>query len=207
MLSLLKRFTTSEKRAPKVSRSHIALEALEPRWCMAAPTIDSIYFSLGGSGYVSIYGWVSDENRSTVKVNVSGVVNGQADVDPTGYFSFYGQTNTLGEITAQAIDEEQLLSDAVVHELTSDPPELGTLSAKAMMGSWWTVEGMVTDDTTNQLLLTFGGYLEGHSMMVTSGQKFTYYFNFDSKYGTSLITAFVTDEWGLKSEEQEVWLI
>src|SRR5262245_40075559 len=202
MLGLLTRC----RRRPPATRPHsvrLALEALERRDLLAAPSITGFTATTLVGHVARLSGTVTDENPATVRITFSGAVSGSTTVDATGHFSFSTTNAVLGSVTATGLDQENLSATAT-STLSSSAPVITNF--KAIMGSFgfWTFTGKVIDEDPSHCTVKFSGLpeLEGKTTTVAADGTFTY--TVQLKPGeTGMVLATATDCWGLTSQEAE----
>jgi hypothetical protein len=192
---------TASRRNPKKAeprRARLAVEALEERYCPAAPQITDFHVFYGSGTTVTLTGTVVDEQPSTVLVSFSGKVIGSTWASTSGTFSYTGQASRLGQVYATALDEEDLYSNTAQLTLTSNAPVIQNFQGSSGPDDLWTFTGTVVDESPGGLTVRFGGLLSGHSVTVWSNGTFMYTAQVT---GPGSVTAKTTDWWGLNSNE------
>lgn len=194
MLGLFRIF--HRRPAPVVARrTRLTLEALESRYCPAAPSITLTAVPTSGR-MVQVSGTVTDENPETALVQLGGVLSGMLIPDSSG--DFYGEVEAsgLGTATAQAIDDELLASSLASASISSAVPTI-TLSMSPGIGRVVSLNGQVTDEDPLGVVVTFSGVVPGGSTVTPDA---TGYFSLDVEAtGLGTITVQATDPWGQTS--------
>src|SRR5437660_9073679 len=85
------------------NRAVLRVEGLEPRYCPAAPVLNSFAATVLDGRNVQLSGMVQTDHGGVV-VNFSGVAGGTATVQANGSFSLNTTASALGTITAVATD-------------------------------------------------------------------------------------------------------
>lgn len=204
MLPSIWKFRAKPARRSRSTARKWQFESLEPRLCLAAPTLDPIGVTYGTGRNITVSGHVSDENPASATVTVSGVLAGSVSPNSMGNFSLSGVASGLGTVSAVAVDVESLSSNTSSAQVTSDTPVVSSLSVtETASGMGVTINGTVTDASPAGLTVILSGVVSTSVTTNGSGQ-FTV-----NTVATALGSVFasVTDVWGLTSNPASVNLI
>ena len=162
----------------------------------AAPSISGITVTKASSGkQITVTGHVTDALPGYASVSLSGVASATATVNTDGNFSITTTAESLGGLSLQAKDIWDQFSAAATASIQSATPVMGTLTVRQQSGSYWTIDGAITDDqSVVGLIVVFGGVLQGTTITVGSGGTFSYTFSYSGS--SNLITASTQDWWG-----------
>ncbi len=176
---------------PAPPRARPGVEALEPRYCPAAPTLTLQVQELAGN-QVRVSGQVTDEAPATVTVTFGGQVSGSTTPSASGSYSFTTTATGLGGVWAYAQDEQASFSSPVLGFVTSAAPSL-TLEYTWLPGRRVRLTGQVTDEFSGGRTVTFSGAASGTT---TTDSRGAYAVELDA---TALgpVVATTTDQWNL----------
>ncbi|MGE0606824.1 MAG: hypothetical protein AB7O62_06830 [Pirellulales bacterium] len=181
------------RSTPPTYYKKLRFEHLESRDCPSAASISSLMITPQQGTTVTLSGYVMDEQPSTVQLQFSGVVSGQATANASGYFQLVQQASGLGTITAVAHDNEGLTSSPYSAQLTSNVPAITNLSVMPTNnGKMVTITGTVMDESPGNRPVTLSGVVSGTVTTNSSG-------SFSATLEASSlgnVTATVTDVWG-----------
>jgi hypothetical protein len=150
--SHLRHWKTSNHTA---GRFRPTLERLETRDCPAAPTL-TFNASIVSGNLVSLSGTVTDEDPANVRVDFSGIITDAVYANAAGEYSLLTEVPSVGTITAQAVDQESLRSDAIDQSIASSVPSITLTRTYGPNGSV-TLSGHVTDEDATAATVTFSG--------------------------------------------------
>lgn len=171
---------------------------------VAAPTVN-LSISYGSQRTVTLYGTVTGMDVAGRTVNISGVASGSPVTDSTGYFTLTTTASALGNISANTMDLWGQTSANATVTATSSAPVIQNLIAVHGIGSTWTIQGTVVDESAGGLTVSFGGDLPSYNgQTTTTADNGTFSLTKTLAAGESgTVTAIVTDWWGQYSIE--VW--
>jgi hypothetical protein len=164
----------------------------------------------------TIAGTVSDQASSPevqFDLNGDGIVDETIWPEPDGSFEFAPAISpSVGQNTYRA---RTLVYDGMAMPIygewvevtfTYNPaPHIWSFEATEGQDGLWTFSGYVEDDNPGLLTITFGGLLEGQTVVVELDGSFTLSVVLDPEaYG--LVTAQTTDEYGEVSNLAETWV-
>jgi hypothetical protein len=194
-------FFTHRRPRPAAARprsTRLTLEALEDRWCPAAPSVTLSVTEMMGH-MVRLTGTVTDENPASATVSFSGVVSGGTTADAAGNYTAMAMASTLGTINAIAQDQEGLSSNPVQVNFTSAAPTI-TLTITYHPQRGITLSGQVTDEVPGGRTVSISGVANGYGMTNADGT-----FSIDlTASGLGNIQASTSDSWGLTSNTAQV---
>ena len=180
------------------------LEALESRYCPAAPSLSYTHMEAGPHAF-TLNGHVTDEQPAGLTVQFTGVFSGTTQTNSSGDFAFSIMPSQLGSIFAQVTDNEGLSSASVENVLTSTVPVISNFSARWVFGTVWTFSGRVSDEYAAGLTVRFGGLpsLQGKTAVVAADGTFSLTVILaNGEQGTA--TAQTTDWWG--QDSNQAWM-
>jgi hypothetical protein len=197
-------FAVRRKRTPAVAgprRARLVLEALESRYCPAAPQLSLAATVLSGH-QVQLTGQVMDDDPGGVQITVGGVMMGTIIPASSGDYSYTACAASLGTVTAVARDSTGLTSDTAQVTLTSAVPVIQGLTATQGAGQSVWLSGTVQNETLAGLPVAFSGSAGGTATTASDG---SFYVQVQAgSLGT--IQATVTDPWGQTSAPAQTTL-
>jgi hypothetical protein len=190
------------KRNQGSSNFRPRLEFLEGRDCPAAPTITAFAVTPLSDHMVLLTGAILDESPGTATVNFSGVVNGYAPVNDSGAFSVTLEASDLGNIYAQALDNENLNSEQEQAALTNAKPVIMNFEAESQgAGNVYLFKGRVVDEHPSGLTVTLNGLPSLNNVQVTVGEDGWFYHIVTLGAGEEgTATAITIDWWNVESD-------
>jgi len=198
MLGLLTR--SRPRPAPRSHSVRLALERLEGRDLMTAPSITSFAAVTLPGHVIQLSGTLMDEHPATVRVTFGGAVSGFTTADSTGHFIYSTKSGSLGVVQAVGFDDEGLSSNVANATVLNAPPTIVSFDATEGPGGYWTFSGRVSDDTPAGATVTFGGLPELAGQPTTVNSDGTFSITVQLAPGESgMVTAQATDVWGQKS--------
>jgi hypothetical protein len=175
-------------------RTRLALERLEGRQC---PSTGFNFLSFSATAlpghFALLKGTVADHDPTTVHITFTGALTGTATPNALGNFTLKTTKATLGEVDAQAVDD-QGLTDEDTSVLDVPPPVL-TLGITYVCEKTVVLSGSVQDIDGAGLPVSFKGVVND-STMTDGGGGFSLTTT-PSTLGS--VTATVVNEWGLVS--------
>jgi hypothetical protein len=178
----------------------LGLEALETRDC-PSPTITSFSATPTNVNHdVELKGTVSDVNPSSVIINFTQAVTGNASVNSSGVFDVILSASVLGQVKAVATDMMGSSAPAY-YTMTSTPPVLTSFLVIQGPAGAWTFEGHVNVPEPVGTIITFSGcpQVGGSIAMVDANGNFCVTYVLGPLYGG--VTAMATDVWGQISNQ------
>jgi hypothetical protein len=140
---------------------------------------------------VSLTGTVTDDNPASVVLNFSGAVAGTVSADPSGHFSFTGQGNYLGTVSAVGTDGQALTSDPGTAAVSTPAPFI-SYRVTPGTGRSVTLSGTVTSVDRGNLTITFTGVVTG-AVATSADGSFSYT---ATATGQGSVSATTVDLWG-----------
>ncbi|MGE3808886.1 MAG: SMP-30/gluconolactonase/LRE family protein [Gemmataceae bacterium] len=187
----------------KSSIRSLLVEELERRDCPAAPSL-TLHVTMLTQQMIELSGVVTDENPELASVEFSGVASGTVSPDAAGNFSFTTNATGLGDVIAQALDIEGLLSAPVDDQVTSNAPQIINFSATEHAERVWSFHGKIIDESPGGLSVSFSGLpsLQGQSTLADAAGNFNLIVRLQPGEGGT-VAAVTTDWWGLQSNQAE----
>lgn len=151
---------------------------------------------------VELFGRVSDEVVTTVRVQFSGMATGTATVGSDGSFALITTPTGLGDVQAVAVDQWGWSSPAATVTLTNAAPTITNFEILYQSGIGWFAEGTVSDEYAQGLTVIIKDpnlNVIGTPVADADGD-FSVRVNLaPGMYGSA--TAQTTDWWGLTSNQ------
>lgn len=217
------------RRRPSVSppsrRIRPVLERLEVRDCPSTTSSDTLWYILNTQPAatsstavaptitlsvtynqkrsVTLTGQVTDAQPGGLRVTFSGQMTGTTVTDANGNYSYTADAAGLGTVSAQVTDAAGLTSNIAQVSLTSNSPVITNFHATAGLLGSYTFSGIVTDESPNGLVVTFGGNpvsVTGKTAMVNADGSFSLTVTLNGlSTDNGTVTAQTADWWGLQS--------
>jgi hypothetical protein len=175
-----------------------------PAYGNQAPYI-SLQVSYGGQRLVTFSGVVYDESPTTCVVSLGGVASG-AGIHPSssGEFSVTLTASSLGTEWGKAVDSAGLASSIATVDVVSLKPVIDNFQVYGIAPNTYSIRGHVSDESPAGLIVRLGGeiaQLQGVEVEVGADGWFSYTITLSSPPAAgSLVTADVTDWWGLAAD-------
>ncbi|MBM4070344.1 MAG: hypothetical protein FJ271_15525 [Planctomycetes bacterium] len=153
---------------------------------------------------VTLSGTVSSIDAGGRTVTFSGVATGSAVTTSNGMFSYTTQASALGNIQAVTTDLWGQTSSSVQVTVASNDPSITNFAAVHGIGTVWTFQGRVIDESASGLTITFAGIPSLANRTTTVGQDGWFYLTIELQEGEEgVVTAETIDWWGLESNEAQ----
>jgi hypothetical protein len=165
-----------------------------------APTVD-VSITYGSQRMVTLSGHVTDAAAANLLVTFTGMVNGTAWTDASGYFTLTAQATGLGQVLVSTTDAGGLDSNIAEVNVSREAPRIDQFSWTHLNGNFYNVTGHVTDDSAEGLTVVLSGILAlaNVEVAVQTDGTFSYTWELCDPDETGIITAQITDWWGLQS--------
>ena len=170
MLRLFRRPRNQPQAAARPRRVSLALEALEERYCPAAPApqITLTAQPLNSGRLVELAGTVTDSDPATVTITFSGVVSASTTANAAGNYDCTVQASGLGTVSAVGSDTLGLTSNTAQATISSAAPSLTLALAYGSQRSI-TLSGRVTDAQAGACTVQFTGVATGSTTTNADG--------------------------------------
>jgi hypothetical protein len=145
---------------------------------------------------VSLSGYVTGD---AAQVDFHDSLDGTAYPDASGYFTYTGEANYLGQIEAVAIDQEYMESDPAYVELASDEPVIDSLAVTYGYRTEVTIAGQVIDEDPGGLTVYFTGAVEGSAVTDSNGDFTIQVADGIASLGSVVVS--VWDVWGQETSD------
>jgi hypothetical protein len=166
------------------------LEGLERRDCPTGPAFTSLTATALPNKQALVSGTLTDPKPASVYITFDGVVQGSAQADANGAFSYTGPASGLGTITADGFDADNEELPSAQTQLTKSAPTVTLLVSNTMQRTV-VLTGQVID-LDGGLTVTFSGVASG-SVVTSSNGSYTLT---TTASALGNIQAGVTDLWG-----------
>jgi hypothetical protein len=167
---------------------------------VSAPSL-TMSLANGPNRQVTLSGKVTDAQPGGLVVTFAGAASGSTTTNADGSYSVTLTATALGQITATTQDVWGLNSAAVSVTVSNAAPTI-TLSG-SQVGNVWTFSGRVTDECPAGLVVVFSGPADLAGQKATVQSDGTYSLTIMlSSCDTGIVTATVTDWWGLAAVAQ-----
>ena len=187
--------------AVAINGQNLSSESATASISVMAPTI-TLSLMYGSQRQVTVSGQVSGLDAAGAAVGFSGVVSGSVVADASGNFSFTATASALGNIQAQTTDSWGNESNTAVVTAASNKPVITAFSPGTTFSpDKYVIQGTVTDESVQGLVITFGGpdELTAVQATVASDGSFAVTVQFSTGF-SGTISARTTDWWGLTSD-------
>src|SRR5438128_2595955 len=132
---------------------------------------------------VTLTGQVADPNQTNLTVTFTGVATGQVVTANNGSYSFTVRASGLGNIQDVATDQWGQHSTPAQATVSASAPTITNFTAIQGVGNIWTLEGQVTDQTPQGLVVQFAGLTEVQGQTATVQSNGWFYFTFQLQPG------------------------
>lgn len=181
-------------------RARLEVEALEDRFCPAAPSID-LHTEVLNDGRVRVWGTVTDEEPNLLTVHLGGVVNANTYTLIGGMFTWEGHATGPGTVTADCTDAENLPAPQATSELTNYAPTISLMiDQSTATGRNLYLYGLVTDELPGGRTITLTGKVNA-TVVTNEDGSFMWY---GEASGLGTINAVTSDVWGVASNTAQV---
>ena len=162
------------------------------------------------TGMVTVSGYVTDLSPGGLSVNVSGVVNGTATTDASGYFSLtapYSASGTVTVTTTNVWNQTSSPAQATVNPpmVAPVPMQIANLTATYENNGKWLITGTVQGGDLSTATISYSGTASGSAQVDSSTGDFSFEVNAQSQpyySGTEYVVA--SDAEGDQSGSQSV---
>lgn len=191
MFALRSRKRARHRLDPPPRKYLLSLEALESRYC---PSSLSLQATVLPNHQVQLSGAYSCSNPGNAAVTFSGVVQASTTADTSGNYSYITSNASLGNVTATAIDKDNLSASATA-TIAVAAPSVTVSVATSSSSKTITVFGQVTDIDQGSLTVKLTGVVSA-SVSTTSNGTYSYT---GQASGLGTVSASTTNEWGQSS--------
>lgn len=162
------------------------------------------------TGMVTVSGYVSDLSPGGESVNISGVVNGTATTDASGYFTLTAQSSGPGTVSVTATNvwnQTSSPAQATVNPPMTNPSPMSiiNLTATYINNGFWLITGTVQGGDLSTATVSYSGTASGSASVDSSTGEFSFTVQTSSQSlysGTEYVAA--SDAEGDQSDTQTV---